>query len=108
MIIRRILLLLRRADERRLAEALDTALVAGVFEQTVTVLFSERAADLLIREHPAAILEKISTLEDYGITAVYLCGDTPVDPSQDFEGLRPLAATERSSLIRNQDMVITD
>jgi tRNA 2-thiouridine synthesizing protein C len=116
---RKILFLLRHApyDGAAAWEALDAMLVAGVFDQSVSVLFLDDAVWQLVPNQDASRIQRrnqakaLTALPDYGVDQLYasadalklrgLSADTLAVPVQ------PLTAKEASDLISQQDVVLS-
>jgi len=115
MNVRKILFLQRQPAGPAAREALDAILVAGVFEQAVSVLFKDDGVWQIAR-NPAAMdgemAEAIESLADYDITALYACRDSLASRTLTEEDLlvpiRALSIGEQAVLIGEQDAVVND
>lgn len=120
MTAKRILFLLRQTpyQSSRAVEAIEAILVAGVFEQDVSVLFKGDGVWQLIKEQDGGAFgtrtvgKMLGALREYGVTKLFVCqpslaerGLTVADLV--FE-LRPLAPSEQEALIANQEAVLND
>lgn len=111
MAAKRILILLRHGDEHRLSEALDAALVAAVFDQSVTVLFREQAVETLCGARPSErILDIIRTMKDYGVHTLYVCSRSLSEQGLilNLEHATPLAPADQARVIAAHDVVLND
>ena len=111
MATKNVLFLLRRpADAAEAAEALDAALVAAVFDQSVSLLFKDEGVSQI--ETQSVLAETIGSLADYDINAVYACEESlAVRNIGATDLLRPvtsLDAGEQARLIDQQDVVVND
>ncbi len=117
---KRILFLLRQTPyaTSHALEALETALVAGVFDQAVSVLFCGDAVwQLLAGQDGSAIGRRtvskvVQVLPQYEITELYVCaaalrerGLTVGDLALPVQALGP---AEQQALIAAQDAVVND
>lgn len=110
---KRLLSLHRQAPGTEAKEALDAVLVAGVFEQQVSLLFRgagvcQLASDQVTDE----FVEAVASLPDYGIEAIYVCGNS-LHAAGLTAGALLVPATlltpaEQGELLRQQDMVLCD
>ena len=115
MNVRKILFLQRQPAGPPAREALDAILVAGVFEQAVSVLFKDDGVWQIAR-NPAAtdreMAEAVESFSDYGIDALYACGESLRRRSLTEEDLlvpiRTLTISEQAALISEQDAVVND
>ena len=116
----RILYLLRQApyQSSRAVEALESILVAGVFEQDVSVLFKDDGVWQLVANQDGARLgtrtigKVVQALPEYDVSKLFVC-----DASLSQRGLiaadlvlsaAPLTITEQQALIGDQDAVLND
>ena len=114
---KRILFLLNRAPygSTYALEAIEAALVAGVFDQEVSVLFSGAGLYQLLSEQDGGAVggrtvgKMLGALPEYGVTDLFACG-----PSAQRLGLTGtdlclpvtwLGYTEQKSLINRQDII---
>jgi len=117
---RRILFLLRQAPyaTSHALEALETVLVAGVFDQQVSVLFrddgvwqlvSGQAADGIGRRTVSKVLQ---ALPEYDVTRLYACAASLRERGLGEEdlvlGVQLLDQAEQGTLIAGQDAVVND
>ncbi len=110
---KRLLSLHRHPPGREAGEALDAVLVAGVFDQQVALLFRESGVrQLLSSELTDEMCEAVCSLPDYGIGAVYVCGDAlhaaGLTPEDLLIDVQVLSAAEQAELLARQDMVLCD
>jgi tRNA 2-thiouridine synthesizing protein C len=117
---KRILFLLRQAPyaTSHALEALEAALVAGVFDQQVSVLFSGDGVWQLVSGQDGAILGRrtvgkvAQALPDYDISSLYVCAESLTQRHLESEDLvlpvTVLDAAEQSALIAAQDAVVND
>ncbi len=115
-----ILYLLRKSpySSSNALEALESALVAGVFEQNVAVLFKDDGVWQLINEQNGAAIERrtvgnvMQALPQYDVKQLFAC-----EVSLSARGLRvedlalvvkPLTLDEQRELIAQQDAVVND
>ena len=114
-----ILFLLRTSplSSDNLAEALDAALVAGVFDQRVAVLFKDDGVTaLLVDSHRTPEVERLeellASLSDYGIEKICVCEESLASRDLTIEKLlikvEPLDSNAQQSLIAGHDVVIND
>lgn len=113
MTAKRVLVHLRHADERISLEALDVALVAGVFDQQVSVLLSGGAVEHLAA-HPddSPVGRLIETLPDYGVQMVGVCRPSLINHAVQADHylalIRLMTPAEQTELLSEQDMVVGD
>ena len=111
---RRLLFLIRHQPGPTSRETLDVALVGGVFDQHVSMLFREDGVQLLANQDTLfqEIDEAVRSLPDYGIEAVYVCEDglkkTGLKPEQLIVPVIVITADEQRQLLASQDMVLID
>ncbi len=117
---RRLLFLLRQPPygSSHALEALEAVLVAGVFDQQVSVLFSgDGVWQLLIGQDGSAVerrtIEKIArALPQYDVTDLYACGDSLAARGLTAEDLAlPVTVVTQEQqrvLIAAQDAVVND
>jgi tRNA 2-thiouridine synthesizing protein C len=110
-----ILFLQRQPPGSQAHEAMDAILVAGVFEQRVSVLFRDEGVRQIARQPGSSATgsaNPIESLADYGIDELYAC-----ERSLEKHGLRSedlivpvktISPQEQSRLIQQQDAVLTD
>lgn len=115
---KRVLFILRQTPGIAAREALDTALVAGVFDQRVSMLFRDDGVRQLLdavsgeETEAQALADAIRSLPDYGIENLFVCteslqrADLAVD--QLIVPAEPLSLTRQQALISSQDMVLND
>lgn len=116
----KILFLLRRSPYGGSAalEAIDAALVAGVFDQEVSVLFKDDGVWQLLRGQDGSVLggrtvgKVASALPEYGIESVYVCAESLSRRGLAAADLAmtavPLDAEGQRALIGDQDAVLND
>lgn len=117
---KRILFLLRQAPyaTSHALEALESALVAGVFDQSVSVLFCDDGVWQLVDGQDGATVDRrtvsgvVQVLPQYDITDLYAC-----DTALRQRGLTPddlvlpvqvLDYAEQRALMAGQDAVVND
>ena len=117
---KRILFLLRRPPYAGAGalEALEVALVAGVFDQQVSVLFKDDGVYQLLSEQDGALLggrtvsRVLSALPEYDIDALYVCARSLAERSLDAADLAlpvtVLTVTEQRDLLSAQQLVLND
>lgn len=117
---RRILFLLRHPPygSSHALEALETVLVAGVFDQQVSVLFSGDGVWQLLADQDGSAVGRrtvgkiIKALPQYDVTALYACADSlraRALTTDDFAlAVEVLALDEQRALIEAQDAVVND
>jgi tRNA 2-thiouridine synthesizing protein C len=117
---KRILFLLRQPPyaTSHALEALEAALVAGVFDQAVSVLFSGDGVWQLVSGQNGAALGRrtvgkvAQALPDYDVTALYVCAESLAQRNLGLADLvlpvKPLQAAEQSELLAAQDAVVND
>ena len=99
-------------------EASDIALVAGAFEQPVSVLFEGAGVWQLLKQQNGAALgtrtlgKVLSALPDYEVTALYVCAESLADAGLAVDDLvlaaTPLSRVEQQALIAVHDAVVSD
>ena len=117
---RRILLLLRQPPygSSHALEALETALVAGVFEQQVSVLFQGDGVWQLVDDQDGAALGRrtvgkvVKALPQYDITALFACAEALAARGLTAADLvlevGMIDAAAQQALIADQDAVVND
>jgi tRNA 2-thiouridine synthesizing protein C len=117
---KRLLVLLRQPPYAtgHALEASDIALVAGAFEQPVSVLFEGAGVWQLLKQQQGAALgtrtlgKVLSALPDYEVTALYACAESLADANLTIDDLvlavTPLSRTEQRALIAAHDVVVND
>jgi tRNA 2-thiouridine synthesizing protein C len=117
---KRILFLLRHAPyaTSNALEALEAALVAGVFDQRVSVLFADEGVwQLLVDQNGDSLSTRtvsrvVSVLPEYEIDAVYACRDSLERHGLTSDDLvlpvRILDFAEQQALIGRHDAVLND
>ena len=120
MATKHILYLLRKSpySSSNALEAIESALVAGVFEQNVAVLFKDDGVWQLLKEQIGAAINRrtvgkvMQALPQYDVEQLYACRD-----SLEARGLgradlaltvKPLSLDEQRELIARQDAVVND
>lgn len=110
---KRFLSLHRHSPGIRAKEALDAVLVAGVFDQQVSLLFREKGVlQLVAAELTDEMAEAIRSLPVYGIDAIYVCRDalraSDLTPESLLIPVQAVSAAEQAELLAQQDMVLCD
>ncbi len=115
-----ILYLLRKSpySNSNAVEALDSALVAGVFEQNVSVLFKDDGVWQLLDGQRGAAIERrtignvMQALPQYDIEQLFACEASLAERGLQLEDLaltvKPLSLDEQRKLIARQDAVVND
>lgn len=108
---KRLLSLHRHAPGIQAREALDAVLVAGVFDQQVSLLFREEGV-LQLTDIDEAMTEAVRSLSDYGIEEICVCRDSLDAANLTRDNLlvpvQILSPAEQTELISRQDMVLSD
>jgi tRNA 2-thiouridine synthesizing protein C len=117
---KRILFLLRHAPyaTSHAVEALETALVAGVFDQKVSALFRDDGVWQLIKDQDGTALDSrtvgklVQALREYDIDALYVCSESLAARHLGLDDLvlpvTPLDAAGQTALLASQDAVVND
>ncbi len=117
---KRLLFLLRQPPygTSHALEALESILVAGVFEQTVSVLFRDDGVWQLVRGQAGAALgtrtvgKVVQALPQYEVERLYVCATSLAARGLGVEDLvvtaEPLDGAAQHALVRAQDVVIND
>lgn len=110
---KRLLSLHRQAPGPEAKEALDAVLVAGVFEQQVSLLFRGAGVRQLVRDQLTdEFAEAVASLPGYGVEAIYVCGSSLRAAGLTADELLVpatlLTPAEQGELLRQQDMVLCD
>lgn len=109
---KKILFLQRQSPGIDAREALDAALVAGVFEQDVSLLFRDAGVLQLAGTDDSEFDDLVRSLTDYGVEAVYVCSRSIELQSLDLGNLivpaTPLSANDQARLISTHDAVVND
>jgi tRNA 2-thiouridine synthesizing protein C len=117
---KRILFLLRHAPyaTSHAVEALESALVAGVFDQRVSVLFCGDGVWQLVDGQDGSAVDRrtiskvVHVLPQYDITNLYACAAALRDRGLNADDLalpvRLLDHVEQQALIADQDAVVND
>ena len=120
MMTKRILFLLRQAPymSGHAIEALESILVAGVFEQQVSVLFKDDGVWQLIDNQDGAELgtrtvsKVVQALPEYDISKLYVCESSLAQRGLGLSDLVlpvvPVALAAQSELLAKQDAVVND
>jgi tRNA 2-thiouridine synthesizing protein C len=117
---RRILFLLRRPPyaTSHALEALEAVLVAGVFDQRVSVLFADDGVWQLLRDQDGQALQTrtvarvASALPQYDVEQIFVCGDSlrqrHLSPADLVLPATLLDRDGQRALIARQDAVVND
>lgn len=117
---KRLLFLLRQPPygTSHALEALETVLVAGVFDQAVSVLFSGDGVWQLLKHQDGAAVDRrtvakiASALPQYDVTQLYACAEALAARGLDASDLAlpvtVLTAEEQQTLLASQDAVVND
>jgi len=117
---RSLLFLMRRSPygSSHALEALESALVAGVFEQRVTVLFRDDGVWQLVKDQDGSVLgtrtlARVATaLPEYDIDDLYVCADSLAARGLGLEDLvldvQPLDAAAQRDKLLAADAVLND
>ena len=120
MMHKRILFLLRQPPyaTSHALEALETALVAGVFDQQVSVLFRDEGVWQLVTGQDGAALDcrtvgrVVQALPEYDVSAIYVCARSLAARQLSLADLVlpavPLDPAEQAALLAAQDAVVND
>lgn len=119
MTVKSLLFLLRQPGNTVHArEALDSVLVAGVFDQHVSVLFKDDgvwqlAGNALQSQNTSEkTADLISSLADYGVTAIYACERSlsarKLAQSDLLLPVEILSNAAQTDLLTRQDAVVND
>lgn len=117
---KRILFLLRQPPyaTSHALEALEAVLVAGVFDQQVSVLFRDAGVWQLVNGQDGSALEartvgKVAqALPQYDVTALYVCGESlaqrRLSPADLVLPVTVLDGAAQAQLLAAQDAVVND
>ena len=117
---KRILYLLRKSpySSSNAVEAIESALVAGVFEQNVSVLFKDDGVWQLLDGQQGAVIERrtvgnvMQALPQYDVEQLFVCEDSlearDLRPDDLTLAVKPLSIDEQRELIAQQDAVVND
>lgn len=120
MMAKRILYLLRQTPygSSHAAEALESALVSGVFDQTVCVLFKDDGVWQLVPDQDGALIgtrtvgKMLKALPEYEITRLFACerslAERKLSPADLVLAVKVLAPAEQAELLADQDAVLND
>jgi len=99
-------------------EAIEVALVAGVFDQDVAVLFKDDGVYQLLPQQDGALLggrtvsKVLSALPEYGIEKLYACSQSlssrAIDPENLALPVELLPLSAQRELLRQQEVVLND
>ena len=115
-----ILYLLRKSpySSSNAVEALESALVAGVFEQNVAVLFKDDGVWQLLDGQKGAVIERrtvgkvLQALPQYDVDQLFVCEVSLNERGLQLEdlalGVKLLSLGEQRKLIARQDAVVND
>jgi tRNA 2-thiouridine synthesizing protein C len=117
---KRILFLMRHPPSAtsHALEALEAALVAGVFDQHVSVLFADDGVWQLLADQDGVALQTrtvsrvVSVLPEYGIESLYVCRESlqrhGLSESDLVLRVQVLGKTEQQALIAGHGVVLND
>lgn len=115
---KRILFLLRRppSDRPIPVEALQSAVVAAIFEQRVSLLIRDDGVLLLAPPTPddsdQLLISTLESLQEYGITDVFVCRKSMNRLGVNDDALvipaTPIDGPAQAALIAAQDAVVSD
>ena len=117
---KRILYLLRQPPygSSHAVEALESALVSGVFEQTVSVLFKDDGVWQLVDAQDGALIgtrtvgKMLKALPEYEISQLFACGrslkERNLSPADLVLPVKVLTPPEQGELLADQDAVLND
>jgi len=120
MASKRTLFMLRQAPYRTspTTEAIESILVAGVFEQDVSVLFKDDGVWQLVKDQDGTRLgtrtvgNVLGALPEYGVTKLFVCEQSLQRRALTLNDLvlsvQPLTRPQQQALITNQDAVLND
>lgn len=99
-------------------EAIDSVLVAGVFDQRVSVLFRDDGIFQLLKEQQGhfvgsrSVNKVLSALPEYGITDLYVCGQSlsrlGLEEADLTMAVTILNQKQQAELIAQQQVVLND
>jgi tRNA 2-thiouridine synthesizing protein C len=99
-------------------EALESVLVAGVFDQRVSVLFRDDGVWQLLKDQDGAALNArtigkvVQALPEYDVDALYVCTDSLAERRLELADLvlpvTPLDVAGQRSLLASQHAVVSD
>jgi len=117
---KRLLFLLRQPPyaTSHALEALESVLVAGVFDQRVSVLFRDDGVWQLLTDqdgsalHARTIGKVVQALPEYDVNALYVCADSLTARRLELADLvlpvTPLDGAGQRALLAAQDAVVND
>ena len=120
MTSKRILFLMRQPPyvTSHALEALESALVAGVFDQRVSVLFRDDGVWQLVKGQDGSVLgarsigKVVQALAEYDVTSVFVCAESLAERGLTADDLvlaaAPASAAEQAELLAGQDAVVND
>ncbi len=110
---KRILFLHRQPPSAETRETLDSALIAAVFDQAVSLLFREAGVQQLRADMPDRDLaEVIGSLPEYGLAGVYVCAEAlaaaRLTETDLIIPVKVLPVQAQRALLADQDAVLCD
>ena len=111
---KRILFLCRQPPSSESPETLDTALVAAVFDQQVSLLFREAGVRQLQVSGtiPGDVSDALGSLPEYGIEGIYVCAEALAAAGLSENDLcipvQVLETQAQRDLLAAQDAVVCD
>ncbi|NIP15592.1 MAG: sulfurtransferase complex subunit TusC, partial [Pseudomonadales bacterium] len=99
-------------------EALESAFVTGVFDQTVSVLFTDDGVWQLVQDQDGALIgtrtvgKMLKALPEYEITQLFACerslAERNLSPADLVLRVKVLTPAEQGELLGKQDAVLND
>lgn len=120
MTAKRILFLLRQSPygSSHAVEALESILVAGVFEQDVSVLFKDDGVWQLIKHQDGAelgtrtVAKVVQVLPEYDVSKLLVCAaslsERGLGPDDLVLSAQPVSLADQAALLAQQDAVVND
>lgn len=118
--MKRILFFMRQSPYAGVAalETVESALVAGVFDLPVSVLFADQGVWQLVSGQDGSVLgartlgKVLGALPEYGVSELYVCADSLAQRNLRAEDLvlpvRMISSAEIGALLSVQDVVVND
>ena len=118
--MKKILFFLRQPPYAGVAalETIESALVAGVFDQSVSVLFSDQGVWQLVKDQDGLLLgartlgKVLGALPEYDVSDLYACSDSLTQRGLNLQDLvlpvKAISKDEITQLLASQDVVVND